>query len=62
MLQRTRNGSCKAIIKAIQFQDQGEWTFLVEVKEEQNKTIKRFVHNVQIGQNGNTLVFYLDLT
>ena len=52
-LQRTRDGSCKAIIKKIQFLDDGEWTFLIEDKRGQNKTFKKHRHNIDVRQNGN---------
>ena len=54
-LQRTRDGSCKAIIKKIQFLDDGEWTFLIEDKRGQNETLKKHRHNIDVRQNGNIL-------
>ena len=53
ILQRTRDGSCKAVIERIQFMDGGEWTFLIEDKRGQNKTLKKHRHNIDVRQNGN---------
>ena len=52
ILQRTKNGSCKAIIKSVEFKDEGEWMFLIEYKEGQNNTIKKNMHNINVRQNG----------
>ena len=52
ILQRARDGSCKGIIKRIQFMDGGEWTFSIEVKGGQNKTLKKHRHTIDVRQNG----------
>ena len=52
-----KNGrSCKLIIKEVEMQDQGEWKFFIETKQGQNKTMKKYFHNVAMRHNGKSPV------
>ena len=52
ILEKTNDTSCRILVKNIQIRDEGQWMFTVETAQGQNKTLKKFLHNVSVKVNG----------
>ena len=57
ILQKLRDGTCKLIIKNVEFKDEGEWSFSTEVIEGNRKLYNKYEHHIVLRQNGKTRLY-----